>query len=74
MKRGTRLGTDRIEAEIWDERNPVVPWKALLAEGIRLKRQKQEIMRNPRLPVQGQVHLQLVGNGSTCPDRIVDRQ
>ena len=33
MKRGTRLGADRIELEILDERIPVVPWKALMAGG-----------------------------------------
>jgi hypothetical protein len=74
MKRGTRLGTDRIEAEILDESIPVVPWKALLAGGKSSERQRQEIMRNPRLAVPGQVQHCLGGNGSTCLGRIVDRR
>ena len=72
LKRGTRLGIDRIEAEILDERIPVVPWKALLV-GETSERQRQEIMRNPRLAESGQVHFCVGGNGLTCPGRIVDK-
>ena len=53
MKRGTRLGTERNEAEILDAGIPVVLWKTLMAGGKSSERQLQEIMMNPRLPEKG---------------------
>jgi hypothetical protein len=49
-KKRIQLRTDWIRAELFDARVPVVLWKALLAGEIGSKRQRQEIMRNPRLP------------------------